>query len=175
MATGPAQRLSWRALGNGRYRHVGMVAVGKPTFVLGNMAITALGNASRRRAAEADAQPRWVTDATGHLTLTPRYLHFGHHVYRSTLAWKALKSADLVAPDLLEVGFHNDVNGQQKVSRFRTHWASLAFVLAARTAFPYHPRLINGGWLPSDFEERCAQLGRPCHPARQLLQQNVGH
>ncbi|BAC68165.1 hypothetical protein AQJ43_30155 [Streptomyces avermitilis] len=61
LAVGPAQRVTWRALGDGRYMHQNAVAFGSPAFVLGSMAsmaTSALGNSARRRAAANDAQPR---------------------------------------------------------------------------------------------------------------------
>lgn len=166
LAVGPAQRQTWRALGNGRYTHTNVAAFGSPGFVIGSLAGSAIGNSSRRRQAARDAQPRWVADGAGEVTLTLQRLHFAHTA-ELDLDWKALSSIELVAPDVFQTSFVN-TRGSHAMVRVQTPWASLAFALAAITAFPAHPRLLTRGWLPPDFEERCARVGRPCRPAAQL-------
>ncbi|MEV5019069.1 hypothetical protein ACIGW1_36005 [Streptomyces sp. NPDC053780] len=101
------------------------------------------------------------------MTLTPRRLHFANSACELDLDWRALSAIELVAPDTFQTSFIS-TRGQQVMTRVHTPWASLAFVVAAITAFPAHPRLLSRGWLPSDFEQRCALLGRPCRPAAQL-------
>ncbi|MFE2044713.1 hypothetical protein ACFXAZ_28100 [Streptomyces sp. NPDC059477] len=169
LAVGPAQRLTWRPVGDGSYSHQNVIAFGSPAFVLGTMAGSALGNSARRRAAAIDAQPRWVLDGSGEITVTARKVYFGHPQCALDLGWGGLDTIDLVAPDVFQTSFHDIVNGRQTTVRLRTPWASLLFVLAAITAFPAHPRLLENGWLPADFERRCASLGRPCRPAARLL------
>ncbi|MGW1785204.1 hypothetical protein ACWCQQ_39845 [Streptomyces sp. NPDC002143] len=169
LAVGPAQRVTWRALGDGRYRHHNVFAFGSPAFVLGSIATSALGNSARRRAAANDAQPRWVVDGSGEITVTTRKVSFGHPKCPLDLAWGGLDTIDLVAPEVFETSFRNIHNGQQTTVQLHTPWASLLFVLAAVTAFPAHPRLLGRGWLPPDFERRCADMGRPCRPAAGLL------
>jgi hypothetical protein len=166
LAVGPAQRQTWRALGNGRYTHTNVAAFGSPGFVIGSLAGSAIGNSARRRQAARDAAPRWVADGTGEVTLTMQRLHFAHTA-ELDLDWGALSSIELVAPDVFQTSFVN-TRGSHATVRVQTPWASLAFVLAATTAFPAHPRLLTRGWLPRDFEERCARVGRPCRPAAQL-------
>ncbi|WP_406457891.1 hypothetical protein OH768_27315 [Streptomyces sp. NBC_01622] len=165
LAVGPAQRQTWRALGNGSYTHTNAAAFGSPGFVIGSLAGSALGNAARRRQAARDAEPRWVVDGTGAVTLTLQKLHFAHTA-ELDLDWGALNSIELAAPDVFQTSFVN-TRGSHTTVRVQTPWASLAFVLAAITAFPAHPRLLTRGWLPPDFEERCARAGRPCRPAAQ--------
>lgn len=65
LAVGPGQRSTWRAPGDGRYQHNSVVAVGNPTFVIGSLLGSAIGNAARRRQAARDARPRWVVDGPG--------------------------------------------------------------------------------------------------------------
>ncbi|MFK0252148.1 hypothetical protein [Streptomyces sp. NPDC090445] len=77
VAVGPASRFTWRALGDGTYRHSNVVAFGQPAFVIGSLVGSALGNAARRNRAAADAQPRWVADGPGQLTVTNRRAYFG--------------------------------------------------------------------------------------------------
>lgn len=77
LAVGPAVRSSWRGLGDGTYTHGSMLAFGGPAFVVGSLVGSALGNAARRRRAAADAQPRWVTEGPGELTVTDRRACFG--------------------------------------------------------------------------------------------------
>ncbi|MEV5812180.1 hypothetical protein [Streptomyces mutabilis] len=174
LAVGPGQRSTWRALGDGRYQHSNVVAVGSPALVIGSLVGSALGNSTRRRQAARDAQPRWVVDGTGAVTLTPRRLHFANSTCELDLDWRALSAIELVAPDTFQTSFIS-TRGQQVMTRVHTPWASLAFVVAAITAFPAHPRLLSRGWLPSDFEQRCALLGRPCRPAAQLTAERRAH
>ncbi|MER7223690.1 hypothetical protein [Streptomyces rubradiris] len=165
--------MTWRALGDGRYRRNDVFAFGNPGVVIGTLAANAIGNAARRRQAERDAQPRWVAEATGEVTLTLQKLHFAHPVYELDLAWGGLSTIDLVAVDVFQTSFV-DTRGDHGTVRVQTPWASLAFALAAITAFPAHPRLLGRGWLPPDFEQRCARAGRPCRPAAQLALRGNG-
>ena len=174
LAVGPATRWTWRALGDGSYMHQSVVAFGSPTFVLGSMAGSALGNSARRRAAADDAQPRWVVDGSGEITVTTRKVYFGHPKCPLDLAWGGLDTIDLVAPEVFQTGFRDIHSGRQTTVQLHTPWASLLFVLAAVTAFPAHPRLLGHGWLPPDFERRCTDIGRPYRPAAHLLL-NRGH
>ncbi len=167
LAVGPGRRLTLRSLGNGSYQHSSVVAVGSPALVMGSLAGAALGNSARRRQAARDAQQRWVVDGAGETTVTLRRLHFANPTCELDLDWRALGAIDLVAPDSFQTSFVS-TRGRQVTARVNTPWASLVFALAAVTAFPAHPRLLGRGWLPSDFEWRCASLGRPCRPAAQL-------
>lgn len=169
LAVGPAQQATWRALSDGSYTHQSVVAFGSPAFVLGSMAASALGNSARRRAAADNAQPRWVGDGSGEITITTHKVYFGHPTCPLDLAWDGLDSIDLVAPDVFQTSFRNIYDGRQTTVRLHTPWASLLFVLAAATAFPAHPRLLGRGWLPPDFEKRCTDVGRPCRPAARLV------
>lgn len=166
LAVGLGQRLTWRALGSGRYTHNNVAAVGSPGFVIGSLVGSAIGNSARRRQAARDAQPRWIADGAGEVTLTLQRLHFAHTA-ELDLDWRALSSIDLVAADVFQTSFVN-TRGSQATIRVQTPWASLAFALAAITAFPAHPRLLTRSWLPPDFGQRCARVGRPCRPAAHL-------
>jgi hypothetical protein len=172
LAVGPAQRLTWRPVGDGSYTHRNVVAFGGPAFVIGSMVGSAVGNSARRRAAANDAQPRWIPDGSGEITVTTSKVYFGHPQSPLDLAWGGLDTIDLVAPDVFQTSFQNINNGRFTTVQLRTPWASLLFILAAITAFPAHPRLLGRGWLPPDFERRCAQIGRPCRPAARLLQEH---
>ncbi|MFZ3473617.1 hypothetical protein ACODT3_08140 [Streptomyces sp. 4.24] len=166
LASGPATRYTWRALGNGSYQQSSVVAFGGTGFVLGSMAASALGNAARRNRAAADAQPRWAIDGPGELTVTDRRAYFGHPQSYLDLNWSGLATMDLVGADVFECGFQNVDGGGFLSVRVQSLWASLMFALAAHSAFPAHPRLLNGGWLPPDFEARCAAAGRVCPQVR---------
>ncbi|MEU5190443.1 hypothetical protein AB0G83_25355 [Streptomyces klenkii] len=170
LAVGPAQRGSWRALGDGSYMHQSGFAFGNPGFVLTSLAATAISNSARRNRAARDAQPRWVLEGPGEVTVTTRRMHFSHPVHELYWDWDAsgLRAIDLIAPDAVEVAFI-DNNNTHNLARVHTSWASLIFALTARTSFPAHPRLLTQGWLPPDFDKRCALIGRPCHPAARLL------
>jgi hypothetical protein len=168
VAVGPALRFTWRATGDGSYQHSSMIAFGSPVFIAGTLAASAIGNASRRRQAELAAQPRWVPDGMAELTITRRAAYHGLPSSPLGLQWEALHSVDLAGPDLLVAGFSGP-SGRSYLVQLQTPWASLMFALAALAAFPAHPRLLGGSWLPPDFERRCALLGRPCRPAARLL------
>ncbi|MFF9402959.1 hypothetical protein [Streptomyces sp. NPDC014744] len=167
LAVGPGMRSTWRAPGNGRYQHNSVVAVGNPAFVIGSLLGSAVGNSTRRREAARNAQPRWMIDGPGEVTITRQKLHFASSTSGLDLDWKALSTIDLVWVDAFQTSFVN-TRGQQVTTMVHTPWASLAFAVAAITAFPAHPRLLSGGWLPPGFEQRCARLGRPCRPAAAL-------
>ncbi|WP_327230727.1 hypothetical protein [Streptomyces murinus] len=167
LAVGPGQRSTWRSLGSGRYQHNNVAAFGSPAFVIGSLVGSAVGNSARRRQAARDAQPRWVLDGPGEVTVTRQKLHFASSTIGLDLEWKALSSIDLVWIDAFQTSFVN-TRGQQVTTMVHTPWASLAFAIAAITAFPAHPRLLSGGWLPPGFEQKCARFGRPCRPAATL-------
>lgn len=129
---------------------------------------SALGNSARRNQAARDAQPRWVQDGAGEVTITLQRLHLAHPTSGLDIEWKALSAIDLAAPDVFQMSFTN-TQGRHITIRVHTPWASLIFALAALTAFPAHPRLLSRGWLPPNFEQRCAQMGRPCRSAADLM------
>ncbi|MFD9904287.1 hypothetical protein [Streptomyces sp. NPDC059063] len=166
LAAGPAAQFAWRALGDGTYTHNSVFAFGGPAFVAGSLAASALGNAARRRRAAADAQPRWVHERPGEVTVTDRRVCFDGVGGPLDLYWRGLDSMDLVAPDTLQCAFQDIYGGGFRTVRLQTPWASLMFALAGHTTFPAHPRLLSGAWLPPDFEARCAATGRPCPPVR---------
>ncbi|MEV6855825.1 hypothetical protein ACIF6I_32960 [Streptomyces microflavus] len=121
-----------------------MVAVGNPTFVIGSLLGSAIGNATRRRQAARDAQARWMVDGPGEVTITRQKLHFASSAGGLDLDWKALSTIDLVSVATFQTSFVN-TRGQQVNTMVHTTWASLAFAVAAITAFPAHPRLLSGG------------------------------
>ncbi|MQY15227.1 hypothetical protein SRB5_54060 [Streptomyces sp. RB5] len=170
LASGPAQRLTWRGYGNGSYTHSNVMALGGPAFVIGTMVGNAIGNNARKRAAENAAQPRWIPDGVGEVSITTRKVYFGHPETWLDLHWDSLDQIDLIAPEFFQTTFRNSNAGNQSLSvQIHSPWASLIFVLAALTSFPAHPRLLGHGWLPPDFESRCTAMGRPCRPAPGLV------
>jgi hypothetical protein len=173
LAVGPGERLTWRGIGNGRYTHTSVVAVGSPGFVFGSVVGNALGNVARRKAAESAAAPRWVVEGAGEVTVTTRKIYLAHPVHWLDLVYSGLSTIDLAAPDIFQTSFHNTNGGGELTVLVRTPWASLLFVMAALAAFPAHPRLLGRGWLPPDFEQRCAALGWPCRPAPALVLNRV--
>ncbi|GHF60565.1 hypothetical protein GCM10010218_47520 [Streptomyces mashuensis] len=168
LAVGPGHWATWRALGDGSYVHENTFAFGSSAFVVGALATTAVVNAVRSSRASSDAQPRWVLDGSGYVTVTLEMLHFAEPASETSLYWSGLRAIDLVGPDAFQTSY-NTVGGDYRTVRIHSPWASLIFALAALTAFPTHPRLLSGGWLPPGFEEHCARVGRPCRPAARLL------
>lgn len=97
LAVGAGQRSTWRVLGDGRYQHSNVFAVGSPALTIGVLMGSALDNSTRRRQAAYDAQPRWVVDGLGAVTLTPRNLHFENSTCELVLERRALSAMELVA------------------------------------------------------------------------------
>ncbi|RFC74599.1 hypothetical protein DXZ75_28830 [Streptomyces sp. AcE210] len=100
------------------------------------------------------------------MTVTDRGALFGGAGGKLDLGWTGLDSADLVAADVFQCSFHDRYGGGYSTARLQTPWVSLMFALAAHAAFPAHPRLLSGGWLPPDFELRCSAVGRRCPSVR---------
>ncbi|NUP31777.1 MAG: hypothetical protein HOU01_08675 [Streptomycetaceae bacterium] len=169
LATGHAERFTLRAVGNGSYRHTNTMAIGRPGFVVGALAATAITNAARRNAARRDTVPRWDSDGVGELTVTQQAAYIAHQRNPLSLGFTGLDVIDLPAPGVLEARYH-DMYGKGYMSiRVHTTWASLLFALAAIAAFPSHPRLLGGTWLPPEFEARCAHFGRPVRPVQRMI------
>ncbi|MEU7260627.1 hypothetical protein AB0B21_33185 [Streptomyces rimosus] len=164
LAVGPGSRLTWRALGDGSYTHSSMIAFGNVSFVAGSLIGNAVGNAARRRQAQEAAQPRWITDGPGEVTVTDLRTVFAHPRSPLDLGYDGLDTIDLVGPEAVACSFRDIHTGQHTVVQLQSPWASLIFVLAALRAFPAHPRLLSGGWLPPDFPARCHAAARSCPP-----------
>ncbi|NUU24305.1 MAG: hypothetical protein HOV68_22800 [Streptomycetaceae bacterium] len=169
LATGPGEQYRFRAVGNGSYTTTGVAAVGRPGFVVGALALNAIGNASRRNKAREATIPRWVSDGGGELTITHLTAYLAHPRNPLSLGFTGLDVIDLPAADTFEARYHDMYGKGYMTVRLATPWASLVFALAAIAAFPSHPRLLGGTWLPPGFEERCAQFGRPVRPAQRLV------
>ncbi|MFF7251403.1 hypothetical protein ACFZBU_47085 [Embleya sp. NPDC008237] len=169
LATGAGEHFRLRAVGNGSYRSTGVAAIGKPGFVVGALALNALGNAARRKRAQQDTVPRWVHDGGGELTITQMSAYLAHPRNPLSLGFTGLDQIDLPEPGVFEARYHDMYGKGYMCVRVNTPWASLMFALAALAAFPAHPRLLGGAWLPPGFEERCAHFGRPVRPAQRLV------
>ncbi|WP_331770035.1 hypothetical protein OG948_40770 (plasmid) [Embleya sp. NBC_00888] len=169
LATGPGDQYRLRAVGNGSYRSTGVAAIGKPGFVVGALALNALGNAARRKRAQQDTVPRWVHDGGGELTITHLSAYLAHPRNPLSLGFTGLDQIDLPEPGVFEARYHDMYGKGYMCVRVTTPWASLMFALAALAAFPSHPRLLGGTWLPPGFEARCAHLGRAVRPVQQLV------
>ncbi|QES59020.1 hypothetical protein DEJ51_17680 [Streptomyces venezuelae] len=107
-----------------------------------------------------------MADGPGELTVTNRRAYFGQTARPLDLNWSGLQSVDLVGPDVFRCSFQDANGGGYCTVQLHSMWASLMFALAAHVAFPAHPRLLSGGWLPPDFEARCAAVGADCPSVR---------
>lgn len=149
-ARGPFEVMDFRAPGDGRYvRNDGFFfatgAGGLAATVVG-MAARSAGNRSRRRAAEAAAQPRWITIGTGDLYLAPSSFTMapGNDVW--TWPYGSVKSAEMVSPG--QMRFTGLAGGDRPINWIlKSDWAELAFVSWAVRHHPQHPQMQNSRWL----------------------------
>lgn len=168
LATGQAERFTMRAAGNGSYRHSNMFVFGGPAFVVGSLAANAIGNNVRRNHAARDAQPRWMPDGFGEVTVTMQHVRLVHPIAPLSLYWNGLDAVDLPGPGVFQASFQDTYGNGYMSIRLHSGWASLLFALAALDSFPAHPRLLAGTWLPPHFEHHAAAHGRYCRPAARL-------
>ncbi|MCF2532049.1 hypothetical protein [Yinghuangia soli] len=169
LACGPAQRFTLRQAGDGSYRHQGGFAFGSPAFVAGAVAVNAMGNAARRRQAAQDMVPRWMPDGGGEATITEQGVYLAHPISPLTLGFTGLDAIDLPTLDAFEGRFRDVHSGHYISIRLHSPWAPLMFVLGALAAFPAHPRLLGGAWLPPGFLYKCAVYGRPVRPVPDVV------
>lgn len=158
-ASGGFELLACRAVGDGSYmRNDGFFfATGPLGLVLtaASAAGRAVGNSSRRQAAAANAVPRWIEIDRGSAYLAPS--GFAMHTPYALLSWpySSLTSAQMVGPR--SVHFQGTSTSGPISWILLCDWAELLFITWALTFHPRHPQLLNGGWLPPGWLERCTE------------------
>jgi hypothetical protein len=153
LAHGPFQLFSWTAPGDGSYLHNNsmMVATGRGGLAMmaGFAAARTIGNSSRRRQAEAMAQPRWMQIDHGTLSVGNFgfYLHApsGIHAW----SWAGIHMASLTAPGQLSIDGMSDAGPVKWL--LNSDWAELVFVLWASVCSPQHPQMTDRTWLPGEW------------------------
>lgn len=163
LASGNYKWARWAALSDGSYLHNDSVF-----FATGGvgMALTAafigtrsIGNARRKRRAREDATPRWVWG-------NPGQIHVGTHGFylQSTTGlvswdWGSIDMLQIDAPATIRMQGRGDSGPVNWM--LTSIWAELVFVLWASTRNPNHPQLIDGSWLPTDWNGWASRQGRP--------------
>lgn len=141
---------SFTAPGDGSYTHSGGVfmATGRGGLALtaGAAAVRAMGNSSRRRRAEAMAQPRWMPVDSGlmHVGTHGFYLQTVHGLHR--WGWESLDSAQVIGVG--KVWIQGTSHDGPISWIIESHWSELLFLLWALTLAPQHPQLLDGSWIP---------------------------
>lgn len=162
-ASGPFAIESFHAAGDGSYSSSSTVVAGTGMFGLAlgaaTMAGSALGNASRRSRAAADAELMWRPLIQGTVVVSNE----GFYLLDATqkLDW------DWASVDIMQVaGFTSLViQGRSTTGpitwRLRSDWAELIFVLWAMNRHPQHPQFVDHSWIPQGWPEWAAAQGYP--------------
>ncbi|MEJ2866371.1 hypothetical protein WCD74_01255 [Actinomycetospora sp. OC33-EN08] len=143
------------AAGDGSYMHHSGAVFGGGLLGLAFGATMAagraVGNSSRRKAAEAAATPRWYKVEAGNLFITGAGVYLRNDRGISSWSWFDILMGEMVGPrDLM---FQPQNSEQLIVS---SDWSELIFVLWAMRRFPTHHQLLTGGWLPPDWLSKAA-------------------
>ncbi|MBO0852983.1 MAG: hypothetical protein J2P18_04375 [Nocardia sp.] len=165
IAEGQAQWYFWRAPGDGTWTPRTIYAAGNAAFVMAAQVGNALANHIRRQQAEAGTRPRWIGEPAGSIMVSDRRIHLTNPDRAVPIAWSALETIDLTAPDRV-VARYQDRGGAFHLLQVHSPWAALIFVIAAHLHFPNHPLLLSGNWLPPGFEDKCHLAGKSCPPVR---------
>lgn len=153
LAHGPFELFAWDAPGTGEYTYntSSLVSTGRGGLAMmaGFAAARAIGNASRRRHAEASAQLRWMRLDPGTVAVG----NFGFYLHTATAIpawnWSGIHQASLTAPGMLSIDGMSDAGPVRWL--LKTHWAELIFLLWASVCSPHHPQLTGRTWLPEEW------------------------
>lgn len=162
LVTGPFRLNDYVPVGDGTYTHNSgmMLATGRGGLAMsaGFMAVQAAGNAMRKQAAAAAAQPRWHVIEQGQIWVTQ------YGFYRATphglFAWTygAIGSAQMVGPGALWMT-GDSTNGPVSWI-LESDWAELILLLWARAVGIDHPQTSGPGWIPPGWPERVIDAGQ---------------
>ncbi|NKY85072.1 hypothetical protein [Nocardia veterana] len=165
IAEGPAQWYFWRSAGDGTWTRNNIYVAGSASFIAAAQLGNALVNQVRRQRAEAASRPRWIAERPGSVMISDRRIHLTNPDSVFPIAWSALETIDLTAPDRV-VSRYGDRDGGLQLWQLHSPWAVLIFVVAAHLHFPNHPLLLSGRWLPAGFEDKCHLAGKKCPRVR---------
>jgi len=163
-AGGAFQLLEQAAPGDGSYVHNGgfFFATG-PAGLAATAAValgTAAGNSARRKAAAAQAVPRWMPTDGGQLYLSRHGFYFSTAKGLHTWIWAAITMSRMVGAGAVHIVGQSDRGPVSWV--LRSDWAELLFVTWALEVHPRHPQLLTGEWLPPGWPAWAAAH----HPTR---------
>lgn len=161
LACGPFRLLGYCTAGDGSYVHNSSTFFawgrGGLAMTAGFAAGQAIGNASRRSRARADAQLAWREIDRGHLWVCDRGFYLDTPGGLFTWEWTAVSSMQLVAPASVQVT-GNSTSGQIQWI-IESDWAELVLTVWAYHCHPNHPQYISGAWIPPGWQERVRATG----------------
>ncbi|SIR99105.1 hypothetical protein SAMN05445060_2016 [Williamsia sterculiae] len=149
------------AMGDGSYVHNNgfFFASGGTGLALtaGMAAGRALGNGSRRSAAQAAAVARWKQIDQGALFVSTHGFRMQTQRGMYSWWWDAIGSMQLVAPGTVQ--FSGDSANGHVTWILGSEWAELVFTFWARVRHRRHPQFLNGGWVPPGWAQRYGASG----------------
>ncbi|QQS02190.1 MAG: hypothetical protein IPK37_07600 [Austwickia sp.] len=167
VGSGAYQLYDFGAVGDGTYeRSTGFFFAGGPAGIAltGTVAAArAIGNASRRSRAAADAMPRWKVIDAGQLWVSQHGFTLRGRGGLQAWSWHAILAAELVGPG--RVCFDADAHPQSVQWILQSDWAELVFTFWARDRHPQHPQFLGRTWIPPGWAERTVARGHALPPA----------
>jgi hypothetical protein len=162
-ATGPVVVEAFYAVGDGSYSTRSTFVAGTGLFglALGAATLTgsAIGNASRRSRAAADATAAWRPIVQGSVVVSSEGFYLLDQTQKLDWDWASI--------DMMQVaGFTSVVMQGSSTNgpvtwRIRSDWAELIFVLWAMSRHPQHPQLLDRSWIPEGWIEWATAQGYP--------------
>lgn len=172
LVEGPMTLHGLTTLGDGTYQHsttlltgTGRVGVG---LAVGSLAASAIGNASRRRAAAAAATPMWRPIDRGGLVVSTDgfYLHTAQGLF--AWPWASVASAAVTGRRQVHVQ-GTAAHGRDVSWVLESCWSEVLFAVWALACHRTHPQLVDGTWLPPGWVDHARAHGYwPEHRVRDL-------
>lgn len=167
VGTGGFELYDFGAVGDGSYtKDAGFFfATGAAGLALtGTVAAArALGNASRRSRAAADAVARWKVMDSGLVWVSQHGLSLRGRTGFYVWGWDDFLAAELVGPGALCLDGAAD-SGQSRWI-LASDWSELAFTFWARARHPQHPQFLGRTWIPPGWADRTRARGYGLPPA----------
>lgn len=160
VADSPYRLWVWQAVGDGSYIRDQSIffATGRGAtgFMVGSMAGQMLANSSRANQAARDAQPRWVLNTHGQITVSDYgfYLHTSASV--SWWPWGDISLMELTAPATVQM-LGQSTTGPVRL-QIDSNLAELLFCFWALACNPQHPQFTSGTWIPDAWVEKVKRL-----------------
>lgn len=152
------------ALGDGSYTQDDgfFFATGNVGLALtaGAMAGRAIGNASRRRAAEQAAQERWKELERGQFWVSDYGFYFLTESAQF-FSWDfgSIRAMQLIGPATL---WFSGESSEGAISWVLTSdWAELVFTFWCRIVHPRHQQFAGGAWVPPGWRDRIIAMAVP--------------